>query len=61
MTDDVASLFMRKLQADAEYYAQHPDEVSLMLEDCYSEAAQIAAINRGGADADNCRVRPYQL
>ena len=50
MTDDVASLFMRKLQADAEYYAQHPDEVSLMLEDCYSEAAQIAAINQHKAD-----------
>ena len=51
MTDEVASLFMRKLQASAEYYAKHPDEVSLMLEDCYSEVAQIKAINRGDRDA----------
>lgn len=46
MTDEVASLFMRKLQADAEYYAKHPDEISLMFADCFSEAAQIAEINR---------------
>ncbi len=50
MTDEVASLFMRKLQAGAEYYAKHPDEVSLMLEDCYSEVAQVMTINQRKAD-----------
>nr|DAM46250.1 MAG TPA: hypothetical protein [Caudoviricetes sp.] len=56
MTDAVVSLFVRKLQANAEYYAQHPDEIDLMFEDCFSEAAQIEAIDRGDRDAINCRV-----
>ena len=51
MTDEVASLFVRKLQANAEYYAQHPEEIDLMFEDCCNEAAQIEAINRGDRDA----------
>ena len=56
MTDAIASLFVRKLQADAEYYARHPVEIGLMFEDCCSEVAQIEAINRGDRDAINCRV-----
>lgn len=56
MTDAIASLFVRKLQADAEYYTQHPEEIDLMFEDCCNEAAQIEAINRGDRDAINCRV-----
>ena len=56
MTDAVASLFVRKLQADAEYYAQHPEEIELMFVDCCNEVAQIEAINRGDANADYCRV-----
>lgn len=54
MTDEVASLFMRKLQAGAEYYAQHPDEIDLMFADCCNEVAQIEAINRGDRDAIYC-------
>ena len=46
MTDAAASLFVRKLQANAEYYAQHPEEIDLMFEDCFSEVAQIEAINQ---------------
>ena len=46
MIEAAASLFVRKLQADAEYYAQHPEEIDLMFEDCCSEVAQIEAINQ---------------
>ena len=46
MTDAVASLFVRKLQANAEYYAQHPEEIELMYLDCCNETAQIEAINQ---------------
>lgn len=56
MTDAVTSLFIRKLQADAEYYAQHPEEIDLMFADCCHEAAQIEAINRGDRDAIDSRV-----
>ena len=56
MTDAIASLFVRKLQADAEYYTQHPEEIDLMFEDFCNEVAQIEAINQGDRDAINCRV-----
>lgn len=56
MTEAIASLFVRKLQADAEYYARHPEEIDLMFADCCNEAAQIEAINRGDRDAIDSRV-----
>lgn len=46
MTEAIASLFVRKLQADAEYYARHPEEIDMMFADCCNEAAQIEAINQ---------------
>lgn len=46
MTDAAASLFVRKLQANAEYYVQHPEEINLLYLDCCNEAAQIEAINQ---------------
>ena len=48
----VESLFLRKLQADSEYYAQHPEEIELMLEDCFGEVQAIAEINGSGAVCD---------
>ena len=56
MTEAIASLFVRKLQADAEYYARHPEEIDLMFADCCNEAAQIEAIKRGDRDAIDSRV-----
>lgn len=50
MTDEAASLFIRKLQADAWYYATHTDEIDLLFVDCCNEAAQIKAINQHKAD-----------
>ena len=46
MTDAAASLFARKLQANAKYYVQHPEEINLLYLDCCNEAAQIEAINQ---------------